>query len=210
LRLALFDFDGTITNKDSWTAFLRFSATPQRIIAATVLLSPLIVAYKLGWISGRRGRPVVARFAFYQTDAAAVRAKGRTFAREILPTMLQRRALERIAWHQQQGDTVVVVSASLDVYLADWCEAAGVDLICTVLEDVSGSLTGRYAGGDCCGPEKVRRINQRYDLARYSVVYAYGDTAEDREMLELADQKFYRWKAISDCHALDSPHPPSV
>ena len=120
LRLALFDFDGTITNKDSWTAFLRFSATRQRLVAATILLSPLIIGYKLGWISGRRGRPIAARFSFYGSDAAVVRAKGRTFAREILPAMMRRRALERIAWHRQQGDTVVVVSASLDVYLVEW------------------------------------------------------------------------------------------
>ena len=105
---------------------------------------------------------------------------------------------------------MVVVSASLDVYLVEWCESAGVDLICTVLEEVDGTLTGRYQHGDCCGGEKVRRISQRYDLTRYSAVYAYGDTAEDREMLELADQKFYRWKAITDCRALDARHPPAV
>jgi phosphatidylglycerophosphatase C len=53
MNLALFDFDGTITRGDTWTPFLRYSATRPRI-AAAVLLSPLIVAYKAGWISARR------------------------------------------------------------------------------------------------------------------------------------------------------------
>jgi phosphatidylglycerophosphatase C len=196
LNLALFDFDGTITRNDSWTEFLRFSATPQRIAAATVLLSPVIVGYKAGLVSGRQGRPIVARFAFYGTDAEVVRAVGLTFANEKLPGMVQRRALDRIAWHQHQGDAVVVVSASLDVYLSHWCESVGVDVICTRLEEVNGRFTGRYLGGDCCGVEKMRRIKERYDLIRYPKIYAYGDTEEDREMLELAHERYFRWKAV--------------
>jgi len=74
---------------------------------------------------------------------------------------------------------------------------ARVDLICTQLEERNGSLTGRYVGRDCIGAEKVARIRGRYDLAAYPVIYAYGDTEDDREMLELADKKFYRWTEIA-------------
>lgn len=198
MTLALFDFDGTITRRDSWTEFLRFSATPQRIAAAGVLLSPLIVGYRLGLVSGRTARPIVARFAFYRQQAATVREFGRAFARESLPGMVQRRAMRRIAWHQRQGDAVVIVSASLDVYLNEWGRSIGADVICTRLEEVNGRFTGRYLGGDCCGAEKARRVAERYHLASYSKVYAYGDTEEDREMLELADERYFRWEGVPD------------
>ena len=68
--------------------------------------------------------------------------------------------------------------------------------ICTTLEERRGRLTGRYVHGDCCGAEKALRILQRYELDRYSHVYAYGDSGEDREMLALAHRKYYRWKEI--------------
>jgi phosphatidylglycerophosphatase C len=71
----------------------------------------------------------------------------------------------------------------------------GVDVICTQLEERRGAFTGRYVRGDCCGVEKVRRIRERYDLACYAIVYAYGDTEEDREMLELAHEKYYQWNS---------------
>lgn len=116
----------------------------------------------------------------------------------MLPAVVRGEALERIEWHQRQGDTVVVVSASLDAYLNSWCAAVGVDLICTELEECEGKLTGRYRAGDCSGPAKARRILARYDLSRYAVIYAYGDTNDDREMLELAHRKFYRWREIHD------------
>jgi phosphatidylglycerophosphatase C len=207
VNLALFDFDGTITRNDTWTAFLRFSATPQRIAVASVLLSPLIIGYRLGWISARRARPIVARFAFHGQKAAVVRELGQKYAREMLPRMVRRRALDRIEWHQRQGDAVVVVSASLHVYLACWCESIGVDAICTQLEEEDGRLTGRYLQGECCGGDKVRRIRERYDLARYSIIYAYGDTDEDRDMLDIAHEKYYRWEKIADCASLSSRHP---
>jgi len=210
VNLALFDFDGTITRADTWTEFLRFSATPQRMLAASVILSPLMVGYKLGFVSARTARPLVAKVAFQGRKSVIVRRLGRKYAADVLPDLLQPQALERIAWHQEHGDTVVVVSGSLDVYLTHWCKSMKVDLICTQLEDANGTLTGKYVGGDCSGGEKLRRIAERYDLARYPVIYAYGDTVEDREMLEIAHEKYYRWEKIADCSSLSAEHPGSA
>lgn len=207
MNLALFDFDGTITHNDTWTPFLRFSATRPRIVAATVLLSPLIVGYKAGWISARRSRPVVARIAFAGRRAVGVRALGQRYAREALPGVTRTRALERIDWHKRRGDAVVVVSASLDVYLRPWCSSIGVELICTELEEKHGTLTGRYVRGECSGAAKVARVRERYDLARFPVIYAYGDTDEDREMLEVAHEKYYRWEKLEEGTVLSSQHP---
>jgi HAD superfamily hydrolase (TIGR01490 family) len=196
MNLALFDFDGTITRGDTWTPFLRYSATRTRIATATVLLSPLIVGYKAGWISARRSRPLVARVAFAGKPADAVRNVGRTYAREVLPRVVRQQALERIDWHKSQGDQVVVVSASLDVYLKPWCEAHGVDVICTELEQRGGRLTGGYGRHECSAADKVIRIRERYDLAHYRVIYAYGDTDEDREMLDIAHEKYFCWQRV--------------
>jgi phosphatidylglycerophosphatase C len=205
VNLALFDFDGTITRSDTFTPFLRLSVRPARKVAGSVLLAPVILGYKLGMMSGRTSRPIAARVAFQGEQASDVRAVGLRYAREVLPGVVRRRARERIAWHQQQGDAVVVVSGSLDVYLRCWCESIGVDVICTELEERDGRLTGRYVGGDCSGSEKPRRIRQRYDLGRYPVVYAYGDTIDDREMLGLAHEKYYRWRRIDDLSAMEAP-----
>lgn len=98
--------------------------------------------------------------------------------------------------HKAHGDTVVVVSAALDAYLTEWCKSAGVELICTELEEANGVLTGRYMRGDCTGTEKLRRIRAKYALEEFEAVYAYGDTNEDLAMLNLADRKFFRWREM--------------
>ena len=210
MNLALFDFDGTVTSSDTWTPFLRFAVRPARLLAGRVLLIPIVVGYRLGMVSASRGREIAARVGFQGEDAAAVRQLGIEYATTVLPGTIRQSALERIEWHKVQGDDVVVVSASLDVYLGTWCERRGLDYICTTLEERGGSLTGRYVQGDCSGAEKVRRILQRYQLTRYALVYAYGDSAEDREMLELAHKKYYRWREISSWDDVTSYGHPSA
>jgi HAD superfamily hydrolase (TIGR01490 family) len=210
MNLALFDFDGTITRDDTFTRFVRFAVRPGRLILGGVLLSPLVVGYRLNWVSASRARPIVARVGFQGERAESVRELGRRYASEVLPGVIRRRAMDRIEWHQRQGDLVVVVSASLDVYLDPWCESVGVQRICTELEERSGRLTGRYCHGDCSGAEKVRRILEQHEPGRYPLIYAYGDTSEDRDMLGLAHRKYYRWKEIGDwgdAAALGRRHP---
>jgi HAD superfamily hydrolase (TIGR01490 family) len=196
VNLALFDFDGTITRTDTWTPFMRLAVRPSRMRMAVVLLSPVIVGHRLGMISSSRGRQAAARVGFAGERAAEIRQHGVRYASTVLPATLQPRALEQLEWHRAEGDHVVIVSASLDAYIAPWCAEHGLEYICTTLEERDGRLTGRYVDGDCAGPEKARRIRERYDLANYQVVYAYGDSGEDREMMALAHRKFYRWEEI--------------
>ena len=210
MNLALFDFDGTVTTSDTWTPFMRFAVRPARMRTGRVLLIPVVVGYRLGVVSASRGREIAARVAFQGEEAAAVRQLGVEYATTVLPGTLRQSALERIEWHKRQGDDVVLVSASLDVYLGPWCERHGVDYICTRLEERGGRLTGKYIQGDCSGPEKVRRILQRYQPARYALVYAYGDSGEDREMLELAHKKYYRWTEIASWDDVTSYGHPSA
>ena len=198
MNLALFDFDGTITERDTFSSFLRFAMRRHRMVLGAIPLSPSVFCYRLGLISAHQARPIVSRVGLQGEPAGRIRDVGRRYAADVLPRVIRRQALERIHWHQGQGDTVVVASASLDAYLDPWCDSLGVERICTELEERDGKLTGRYRQGDCAGAAKVHRIREQYDLGRYAVIYAYGDTDDDREMLELADRKFYRWREITD------------
>ena len=209
MNLALFDFDGTITSSDSWTPFMRMAVRPARIRMAMVALSPVVVGYRLGMISASRCRLVAARLGFSGEPAGAIRQIGAQYAATVLRGTLQTRALERIDWHKSQGDDIVVVSASLDLYLAPWCAERGLKFICTTIEEQRGTLTGRYVDGDCSGAEKVRRIRAQYDLSSYPIVYAYGDSGEDREMMALADKKYYRWKEIATWDEVNSYNHPA-
>lgn len=194
--LALFDFDGTITTHDTMPTFVRRSVRPARLLLGYVLLAPLILGYKLGWVSGVRVRSAIVRVAYRGVPTAALEAAGLTFAEQYLPHVLREQAMQRIAWHRAQGHTIAVVSGGLDVYLQPWCAAQGLHLICSRLESSKGVLNGRYAGPQCVRAAKASGVRERFDLSRYSTIYAYGDSPEDRDLLELANHRCYRWREL--------------
>jgi len=195
MDLALFDFDGTITTSDSFRPFLSFAASRARVALGTALLAPMIIGYELGWVRASRMRAAATYVCCRGRPERELRELGARYG-QTLRGILRREALERIHWHKQRGDTVVVVSASLKIYLEDLCRGLDLDLICTELEARDGVLTGRYLGGDCTGPEKARRVRAAHDLSRYSNIHAYGDTPEDAELLELATRRHYRWREL--------------
>ena len=208
MNLALFDFDGTITSNNTWTPFLKYAVRPSRMVVGRLLLLPVTVGHRLGVLPAGRARQIANWVAFCGKRTTAIRQLGLEYARSVLPRTERQWALDRIEWHESQGDEIAVVSASLDVYLGSWCDARGLPYICTTLEERDGRLTGRCIDGDCSGGEKVRRIKQRFDLGRYELIYAYGDTPADRGMLELAHRKFYRGKEVSgwdDVTEYDNP-----
>jgi HAD superfamily hydrolase (TIGR01490 family) len=196
MNLALFDFDGTLTTRETFGDFMRHAVTPLRRALGAPLFAPMLAGYKLGLVSGNHIRRHIAAFGFRGVAAAPVHAAGERFAAEVLPGLLRPGAMRRLAWHQRQGDTVVLVSGGLDFYLAPWCRQHGLELICSTLETRGGQLTGRYQGAQCVGEEKARRVRERHDLAAYAACYAYGDTHEDTAMLALAQRRYYRGREV--------------
>lgn len=186
MELALFDFDHTITDRDSYAGFLRRIATPDALKQARWKIGPWLLAYRATLVSAEALRRRVTRLAFAGRDAGEVGRLAQTYAEEALPAMLRPEMMQRIAWHQAQGHEVAVVSASLDAYLRTWCERHGITgLICNALASKEGRLTGEYAGGEI-GMRKAALIHQHHDLSRYHRIHAYGDSREDRPMLALA------------------------
>ena len=196
MNLVLFDFDGTVTTRDTFKPFLYYAAGPTRTAIGTVLLGPIVAANRLGLVKVTELRRAAAYICFRGRREAEIDEMGERYSRE-LDTLVRPEMLFKIRWHQAQGDEVAVVSASLAPYLRRWCSRVGVERISTELEARAGILTGRYAGADCAGPEKARRVRARYDLARYTTIYAYGDTAEDTELLDLAHERFFRGRKVA-------------
>lgn len=192
MDLALFDFDGTLTDRETMPDFMHAAVRPHRLLLGKGVLLPLILGYKARLVSGVTVRAAICFAGFRGVPVDELQAHGRRFAASFLPGTLRPDAMARLAWHRDRGDTVVVVSGGLDVYLRPWCQAQGVDLLCSSLGHVEGTLTGRYQGEQCVCGEKARRVRAAYPLAQFHRIYAYGDTPEDRELLALAHEPYYR------------------
>ena len=110
MDLALFDFDGTITTREMLPDFFRSVVPTPRLIVGQVLLAPLIIGYKLGFVSGVKVRSAIVRLGLTGLCVKRYEACGAKFAQHALPRVLRTEMMDRIKWHQQRGDCVVVVS----------------------------------------------------------------------------------------------------
>ena len=176
--------------------FFRIAIPRRRQRIGQILLAPLIIGYKFGIVSGSVVRAAIVRLGFSGVRYDHYESKGREFVSSVLPRVVRPEALEWIKWHKQRGDEVVVVSGALDIYLAQWCQSQGIECICSKLEHLNGVLTGKYMGAQCVQSEKARQVMARYDLGTFNEVFAYGDTAEDKELLALASRKFYQGQEV--------------
>ncbi|SDH08605.1 HAD family hydrolase [Chitinophaga filiformis] len=190
--IAFFDFDGTITRRDTLFEIIRFQKGEGALYAGLALLSPALVMMKLGLISKQKGKDLVLQYFFRNTPIDEFRDKCAAFCRDKLPGLIRENALKEINQHLAKGHRVVVVTASAQEWVKPWCDNVGIECIGTQLEIRNDRVTGRIHGVNCNGEEKVRRIRQQYDLPVFGDIYAYGDTNGDRPMLQLATFGFFR------------------
>lgn len=193
--VAAFDFDGTLATGDSVVPFLRLVSGTGRLVRGVARQGRGVLAALV-----RRDRnqlkAAAARAAFAGRAIAQVEGLGRVFAERVATTRLRPDVLARLRWHQRQGHEIVLVSASFGAYvrpLATWLATGHppVHVLATELEVVDGRCTGELFGGNCRGAEKRRRLHEWLDAAhggrRRVEVWAYGDSAGDRELLADAD-----------------------
>jgi HAD superfamily hydrolase (TIGR01490 family) len=186
--LALFDFDGTITRKDSFIHFIIFALGVRRFITGLLVLSPFLIAYKLKVISNSKAKEIVFGFFFRGWNADRFKEIAYNYSRDKLPLIVRKTAMKRIKWHKQEGHKVVIVSASIDDFLKNWCDMNELDLIATKIEVKDGKLTGKFLSKNCYGQEKVSRLKDQFNLTEFEYIYAYGDSRGDREMFALANE----------------------
>lgn len=190
--ISLFDFDGTITTDDSLIKFIRYAVGDIKTIWGMLILSPMLITYKIKLIPNYKAKQLMLSYFFKGMDGRQFHKVAKDYSLEHINTILRPKAMEKIAWHKEQGHKVVVVSASIECWLKPWCDKNGLDLIATKIQIKDGVVTGKLLTRNCYGIEKVNRINKAYNLSNYNYIYAYGDSRGDKELLDLADENFYK------------------
>jgi len=190
-KLALFDFDGTITTDDSLLKFIRFVVGDSKFLVGLFVLSPILIAYKLKLIPNYKAKQKMLSWFFKGYKEKEFRKVAGEYSLKHIENILRPKAMQKIEWHKEQGHKVVVVSASIECWLKPWCSLHDLDLISTRLK-ITDTVSGEFLTKNCHGPEKVNRIKEQYNLENFDYIYVYGDSSGDKEMLELADEKYYK------------------
>lgn len=196
--VAAFDFDGTLTWRDTLLPFLRRLLGTPTLLWVLFICSPWLVAYALRLTSNHRAKAVLLQASLAGRTQAEVQHCAQAFVRDYLPLQWRPWAMHQLVQHQRAGHRCIIISASTSLYMHLAGATLGVDaVLCTEMEVADGRYTGRMATANCHGEEKLRRL-QAWLAAEFGaaqpVLHAYGDTSGDRPMLRLANVAWYREK----------------
>lgn len=191
-RIAFFDFDGTITTKDTLLEFVKFAKGDVSFATGFLLTSPWMVAYKVKLTSNHKAKEAFLSYFFRNMPLTEFDKYCVDFAAEAIPQLIRPKALDELKKLKDLDADIVIVSASPENWIKPWADPLGIKLLSTRLATKNDRLTGRIEGRNCHGQEKVRRIKEAYNLEHYDEVLAYGDTSGDKPMLAQAKISFYK------------------
>ena len=183
-KVYAFDFDGTLTTRDTLLEFIRFACGTTRFLLGFLLYSPLLVLMKLRLYSNGKAKQKVFAHFFKGMTISEFDALCQDFA-STHRHLLRPEVVSQLEQALSDGAEVLVVSASIDNWVQPFFPK--VKVLGTQIEVIDGRLTGRFVTPNCYGQEKVRRILALHpDRSAYHLT-AYGDSRGDREMLAFAD-----------------------
>lgn len=190
-KIAFFDFDGTITTKDTMLEIIKFHYGVKAFYGGLLRISPSLAKMKAGLISNHAAKEKMLTYFFGGMDEKVFNTICDLFTRQKLPSLIRPKADEMIRQLKNENAEIVIVSASAENWVRGWALQNNVKLISTQLETINGKITGKLKGPNCHGEEKVRRIKELYELSGYTSIRCYGDTSGDRPMLALGEG-FYK------------------
>ncbi len=198
-EIYVFDFDGTITTKDTFALYLRYYAGTAAWLLKIFRLLPTFIAYKLGRIDRHAVKKAVIRRFFAGEQAADVEARAEQFARDIIPNLIRPAGRARLGALLADPDcgpeSLYICSASIGPYLRSWASSCGIHLnnvMATELAVDDGRITGELQGYNVWGENKLRRIMDQFSPHSVKILEAYGDTRGDREILHAAEASFFK------------------
>ena len=188
-KIYAFDFDGTLTNKDTLIEFIRYAKGSMALGLGFLRYAHLLVMMKLGLYPNYKAKQKVFAHFFKDTTLDDFNALCKAFAASS-SHLLRPNAIEAINHAIKEGSEVLIVSASIDNWVQPFFPQ--VKVVGTQIEVIDGKLTGRFLSKNCYGQEKVNRILSLYPNRHDYHLTAYGDSRGDKEMLAFADESYFK------------------
>lgn len=188
-QVVAFDFDGTLTTKDTFVEFIRFTKGTWALVWGFLCYAPLLVLMILRLYPNYKAKQIVFSHFFKGMELKEFNHHCEAFASQC-SYLMRRDGLKAVRQANNDGAETVIVSASI----YNWVEPCVLAdaYLCTEVEVQDGRLTGRFLTKNCYGQEKVNRLLEKYPHREEYHLTAYGDSRGDKALLAFADESYYK------------------
>jgi phosphatidylglycerophosphatase C len=191
-KLYCFDFDGTLTYKDTMFMYLKFY-NPAKYHIQFLRHVPLFILLKLKLAQTEKVKKSFIGSILKGQSQEKIEKKSKQFFERHYPKIVRENALDFINNIDRNNTQSLLVTASLDIWTKPFADAFQMQLISTRAEFKNGIFTGNFIGKNCNGKEKLERIKEQIDHKKYDKIIAFGDTSGDKPMLKWANEGHYQF-----------------
>lgn len=207
-KIYCFDFDGTLTTKDTLLEIIKYAKGKQSFLLGFLLYSPLLVLMKLHLYPNWKAKQKIFKHFFGGMSIEAFNQVCQDFATHS-QHLLRPQGIELIQQVLSEQKRVFIISASIDNWVRPFFTQQSikeVKVLGTQIEVIKGKVTGRFETNNCYGEEKVHRLcdalmktldngkgvfSLSFDRTQYEIE-AFGDSRGDKELLDFADQGHFK------------------
>nr|WP_314496968.1 HAD family hydrolase [uncultured Prevotella sp.] len=193
-KIYAFDFDGTLTTKDTLLEFIRFAKGSGQMFCGFLLFSPLLILMKLHLFPNWKVKQKIFSYFFKGMKIDDFNALCTRFA-ERNKHLLRPAGIEKVRQAiAEEHTTVLIISASIDNWVRPFFDEIDkkIQVLGTQIETKESRLTGQFTTKNCYGEEKVNRLTALYPHREAYYLIAFGDSRGDKELLAFADKGYYK------------------
>lgn len=193
-KIYAFDFDGTLTTKDTLLEFIRFAKGSGQMFCGFLLFSPLLILMKLHLFPNWKVKQKIFSYFFKGMKIDDFNTLCTRFA-ERNKHLLRLAGIEKVRQAiAKEHTTVLIISASIDNWVQPFFDEIDkkIQVLGTQIETKESRLTGQFTTKNCYGEEKVNRLTALYPHREAYYLIAFGDSRGDKELLAFADKGFYK------------------
>jgi len=168
--VVVFDFDGTLVNRDSLFDFsVRYCLKrPARLLLMLALLPVSLLALL------RSTEAALSALFWSMTLGTSVRSLARelrSYARNVLPAFANEAIFAELVRHVHVGDRVLVATGSLPSLVRELMLARHLRPLSTVGSRLRRKWGGLVLETHCTGRTKLSELERRFDITRWAAVY---------------------------------------
>ena len=192
--IVAFDFDGTLTRKDSFLRFISFCKGKTKLYMSIPYIGIVWGLFKINVLKRQHAKEIVFSHFFKGMPIQIFNDAGKAFSREI-DVMLRPNVKSKISEYAKQGHKLVIISASVENWIRPWAFKNNIETVLgTQIEiDEAGLITGKFKSPNCIGKEKVNRLLEVFPNRKTYKLIAFGDSRGDKELMHLADESHFNY-----------------
>lgn len=193
MKVYAFDFDGTLTKKDTFVEFIEYSKGYGKTFWGLMLFSPILVLMKLRLYPNWKAKQRIFSWFFKGMEIDEFNKLCQNFA-TAKQDIIRQSGLETIRKALSQEDSVIVITASIENWVRPFFQEFGdkIRIEGTQIDVRLGIITGSFLTKNCYGQEKIKRLKRAFPYRKAYKLIAFGDSKGDSYLLKEADESYYK------------------